>query len=126
MQPDAVQAVRDYLAQCNGSEHWYDHWARRIRYTDGVRYCASNLGAWWLVDLIASHQLSAEVRAEPFQAWCLRLKVAGAGAGWLAICEDGNKRELVRQAIDWTDFPAELQPFTLWLENRTLMLPQER
>lgn len=41
-------------------------------------------------------------------------------------CDDGNGKVLVVQEIEYTDFPAALTGQRLWLENGTLMLPEER
>jgi len=41
----------------------------------------------------------------------------------VAIADDGNGNELLRQAIPYTDFP--LDEITLYLTERTLLLPGE-
>jgi hypothetical protein len=68
------------LAELNGfygSENLYRHpLCRSLTYTDGVRYLAEGAGAFWLIDLIASHQIDPRISVEPFQCWRLRV-VAG-------------------------------------------------
>ncbi len=114
------------LAHFTGSEQYYRHGLTRARYTEGVRFLAENAGggAYWLLDVIFSHQLAPAVRAEPFQVW--RLDVTGSAG--VVTCTDGGpmgepERELVRQEIPFTDFP--LPTITLWLQGGVLYLPSE-
>ena len=66
--PISPETLESDLAQFTGSENYYRHSLnRKFMHTDGVNYLAEKAGAFWLVDLIASHQLSRKVRAEPFQ-----------------------------------------------------------
>jgi len=89
-------------------------------FTEGVKFLAENAGAYWLLDLIFSHQLDPKVAGEEFQVWILKVE----NQKGIAICEDGNDNEVTRQEIEFTDFP--LPEIRLWLENKTLMLPSER
>ena len=42
------------LRQFTGSEHWYRHSLNRaVVYTDGAKYVADQVGAYWLLDEIA-------------------------------------------------------------------------
>lgn len=108
-----MHAIREYQAQCNGSVNFHRHWLG-ITYTDGVKLLADTCGAYWLIDAIASHR-----RKEEFQVWTLQRGIL--------ICTNGdNDIPIVSQIIPYTDFPTELLPFKLWLENGTLMLPEER
>jgi hypothetical protein len=63
------------LAQYTGTDEYH-----RIRYpwlrknfllTDGTKYLADKAGAYWLIDIIASHQTNKKVAAEEFQTWKL-------------------------------------------------------
>jgi len=87
---------------------------------------------FWLIDVIASYQ--SKLMQQPFQVWKFacntELKLG------TVTCEDGNGNEIVRQEIEYTDFP--LDEITLWAElggygsedNWTpamvLMIPSER
>jgi hypothetical protein len=87
---------------------------------------------FWLIDAIASYQ--DELISQPFQVWKFKCNTK-LHLGTLT-CEDGNGNELVRQEIEYTDFP--LDELTLWAElggygseeNWTpamvLMIPSER
>ncbi|TET95031.1 MAG: hypothetical protein E3J26_03520 [Candidatus Zixiibacteriota bacterium] len=132
-QVDKVKAVRDYIAHTTGSEtHWRHPIMRRFLYTDGVKFIADTCGAHWLIDLIASHQLKASVRRENFQVWVLRpgsfRKYGEMLTGWIVEAwtdTPGESRRIVRQTLEYTDFPAELMPFTLWVESGVALLPAE-
>lgn len=106
------------MAQFTGSENLYRH-IMGTTYTDGVKYVADTMGAYWLLDLIVSHQLDKKVRKEGFQVW--KLVVTGTKAK--AICEDGDGEVVVTQSIPYTDFPAP--GITLWFANKTIFLPSE-
>lgn len=132
-QVDKVKAVRDYIAHTTGTEnHWAHPLLKRFRYTDGVKFIADVCEAHWLIDLIASHQLKPQVRQESFQVWVLRtgsFRVEGEMVtGWLAEAwtdTPGESRRIVRQTLEYTDFPAPLMPFKLWVEGGVLLLPAE-
>lgn len=125
-----LEEVQAYQRQTTGSENFYRHGLyRRLVYTDGVHLMAEKLRAYWLIDAVASHLLTnAALRQEWFQVWTLTLKQP---AGATLVATDGDKgdgpRELVRQEIEFTDFPVS---FTLWCEHGgegyVLMLPEER
>ena len=68
-QQDAAALEAD-LAQFCGTDNWWKHWTGRITYTDGVKFLAEKAGAFWLIDLVASHQ-TARLRQEEFQIWTL-------------------------------------------------------
>ena len=113
----------DELRQFTGSEHWYEHGlVRGILYTDGAKYIADQAGAYWLLDEIdIAQRFQKAVAAEEFQVW--KLAVNPDHTATLS-CEDGNGRTVFREAIEFTDFPAE--HIELWFENKTIYLPSER
>lgn len=116
------------LRQFTGSENWYRHGLNRnILYTDGVRFVAERAGAFWLLDTIVLAQIvESKIRREGFQVWTLTVRQGEAsktsGAAILT-CGDGRGNDVYRQTIDFTDFP--LPDITLWLTDRTLLLPSE-
>jgi hypothetical protein len=119
--------IRSSLAQFTGSDSftkWSILYPRHVL-TDGARFVAEECGAYWLADLIASHQTNAKVRAEEFQVW----KLAKYGKGWKASAEDGNGNVIAVQLIGYSDFPLE-EGITLWanrneLNGITILLPSE-
>lgn len=113
------------LEQFTGTENYYRH-PLGIVYTDGVKYLAEKAGAYWLIDLIASHQPRikrklAALQERDFQSWTLE-KI---GNEYRARCDNGNGGFLATQRFPYTDFPAELMPFGLFLVDGVLMLKTE-
>ncbi|GHV56299.1 hypothetical protein FACS1894216_20060 [Synergistales bacterium] len=91
--------------------------------TDGVKRMAEMCGAFWLVTGIFAWQWDERVKKEPFQVWKLTLNNDGSDGACL-VCEDGGKKELARQEIDYTDFPLP-EGIKLFLDGGVLMLPSE-
>jgi len=117
------------LTHFYGTTAYYKHWTPHLVFTDGVRYLAEN-GAMWLVDAIASYQpqLSGNQRLQEFQLW--NLKLDGNGGAVLTCQEDSNQPNIVKQEIEYTDFPFAIK---LYVEPgsfagkpvRVLLLPSE-
>lgn len=117
----ALADIRATLAGFHGGDTIYRHpLFRRFLYTEGAQYVAEACGAYWLLDSIFAKQGLPAVAREEFQVW----KLTTNNDRGLLTCEDGNDREVLREDIQFTDFP--LPELTLWLENYTLMLPGER
>jgi hypothetical protein len=115
-------ALEADLAQFCGTENWWQHWTGRLTYTDGVKYLAEKAGAYWLIDLVASHQ-TARLRQEEFQVWILTVNCERTPMAVATCCADTSAPVLVRQEIPYTDFP--LPSIRLWLVGGVLMLPSE-
>jgi hypothetical protein len=130
-------------------------WLRRdFLLTDGAKYLADHAGviggtAYWLIDILASHQKNKKVAAEGFQTWRLYVNHAAENSepsapnpspfvrDWLqrarlnealVTCDDGNRHLLVSQEIPFADFA--LDEFTLYITNNefngiVVMLPSE-
>jgi hypothetical protein len=108
------------LGQFIGTEYWYRHpLVRTVTYTDGARYVAEH-GAFWLLDIIATSQVIPAVRAESFQTWKLSVQPDRTG---IVTCEDGNKNEVYRQQLEFTDFP--LPEVTFYFADNVILLPTE-
>lgn len=99
--------IRSALAQFTGTLE-YHRWSglfRRCVLTDGVLCMAEMCGAFWLMDLIASHQRPGLMeKCRGLQCW--RLKSDGHG-GAAATCDDGDGNVFASQEIPFTDFPFE-------------------
>lgn len=81
------ESIASQLAQCTSSDNHYRHsLMRSFRYTDGIKTLAELAGAYWLIDLAASHQTNRKVRAEPFQLWTLRKLPEGSKNKAVAEC----------------------------------------
>lgn len=118
----------------NGTENYYQHWTRRLFYTDGVRYLAEEAHAYWLIDAIASYQGDRRIVNNPMlrqiQFWVLRTK---DNKGTLICRADSGMAPAITQDIEFTDFP--LDEVQLWVELGSIdgvgpayvaMLPSER
>ena len=101
---------------CCTEKYYFMPTAPWMKYTDGVKYLATNADAYWLLTAIASYQ-----RKEPFQVW--RLEVNEDKTAVLTMREDTGEPVLVEQEIKYTDFP--LKEIKLWLINGVLILPSE-
>lgn len=112
--------ANEHFGSGNGSENFYQNKFSPIIYTDGVKDMAETCGAYWLIDLVISHQHSKTVRLEPFQVWQLKRQKDDA---FLIVASDGNERQIASQQIPYSDFKYDIA--TLWLVNGCLMLPNE-
>lgn len=104
----------------NGSENFYRHNLSSIVYTDGVKDLATTCSAYWLLDLIISHQIYEEVKNESFQVWDLKRLEKNS---FTIIATDGNHNKVTSQEIPYSDFPYDLA--TIWLVDGTMLLPSE-
>ena len=104
---ETVTSIAEQLSHCTGSEHCHRHsFMRSFCYTDGIQTLAELAGAYWLIDLAASHQLNRKVRIEPFQLWSIRkLPDTAQNAAVVECRRDSGEKPLCRQYISHTDFP---------------------
>lgn len=115
---EKVLNLESDLQQFCGTENYYRNFTGLL-YTDGVKYLADNAGAHWLIDLIGSYQ--PKLKNIPFQLWSID-KRQDSSAG--VYCqEDIGEPLLVKQEIEWTDFP--LNEFKLYCVDNVLLLPSE-
>ena len=123
---ESPNAIRDALAQCHCTDH---HWLifpghDDFKITDGVKAMTQICEAHWLVTAIFSWQGNSKLNKEPFQVWILRFINKEKGDNALLICEDGNRKELAHQEIEYTDFPLH-EGIKLFLDGGVLLLPSE-
>lgn len=129
-----AQEIRNFISQCYGSDKPYikHSLSKRLVFTDSVRVIREIAECFWLIDAIASYQ--HKLIKESFQVWKFSCNTT-LHHGTIT-CEDGNGNELVRQEIEYTNFP--LDELTLWAElggygseenwneAMVLMVPSER
>jgi hypothetical protein len=117
------------LAQFCGTEKWHKI-APRAFLTDGALYVAKTAGAFWLMDLINSHQTNPAVRGEEFQCWNLYLRDKGCRI----TCDDGNGNIVAEQVVEYNDFPQDIKLWAVWQNGHmfgsyqdvfTILLPSE-
>ena len=129
---DRGHKVREYQRQTTGSESLTWHWTKSISFTDGIRYVADVCQAWWLVDLVASHQPEIKRRTEfhSFQLWVLTYREPSTDFLIQAWSDTPGVGELLaEQEIPLSDFPLDLCPdegFQFYVENEVMMLKEER
>lgn len=91
--------------------------------TDGAQYLAEKARAFWLMDVIASYQF--KLRKERFQTWHIETHDESA----VVWADNGNDTKLVRQEIEYTDFPLDdLTLYAIYEEHFggwVVMLPGE-
>ena len=115
-----MKNANDFFGASNGSENLYRYSFSKFIYTDGVKSLVQHCKAYWLIDLIISHQTHAVVGKEPFQVWNLK-RIANDSFDILAT--DGNHNKVTSQQISFSDFPYDMA--TLWLIDTCIMLPTE-
>jgi len=113
------------LTQFCGSAEFYQHWTKRLVYTEGVQYMAERGGAYWLIDAVASYQSDQRIASRQdlvdFQQW--QLAVAQDKSAVLTMRGDSDQPAVITQEIPFTDFP--LEQIKLYVSGGTLMLPSE-
>jgi hypothetical protein len=119
---DASKLTESELRHFTGTENWYRHpLNRKVFFSDGAKHVADHGGAYWLLDIIACAQrYDKRVAATRFQVWKLSV---GPGRKGLVICENGNRKLVCRQCLEFTDFP--IPEIMLWFANGVIYLPSE-
>lgn len=115
-----MTTANSHYGSSNGSENFYCHKPSLILYTDGVKDLAEGCGAFWLIDLIISHQCHQNVNLERFQVWDLKRVKDDV---FTILATDGNKNRVTSQEIPYSDF--KYDQATIWLVDGCLMLPNE-
>jgi hypothetical protein len=118
-----MSALAQELKHFTGTTAYYRLYPK-ILLTDGTKYLADQASCYWLMDVFASHLLTAiDGNIEPFT--CLQLVKTGDQA--LVQIDDGNGVLLAEQHIEFTDFPLDsIKLFACWNEEYwVLMLPSE-
>ena len=123
---ESPEIIRSTLAQHHCTDHYWLILPGNddFKITDGVKAMAQLCEAYWLVTAVFSWQGNSKLKDEPFQVWILRFNDKTNGDDAVLICEDGNKNELARQEIDYTDFPLP-EGIKLFLDGGVLLLPSE-
>jgi hypothetical protein len=101
------------LGNFYGTANYYRHAFGKLLMTDGVFFMFQD-GAAWLVDVIASYQSpKLDKQTGGFQLWILKVN---ADKSAVVTCQrDSDTPNLVRQVIEYTDFP--MSEITLYVEG---------
>lgn len=68
--------------------------------TDGTKFLAEEAGAFWLMELVASHLIGHH---DTFVV----AKLEKVGQGCVVTLDDGNEQVFARQEVEYTDFPLQ-------------------
>lgn len=124
---EKADAIRDYQAQTTGSNEIHKH-PLGLRYTDGIEFLADTCGAYWLIDVVASHQPAIRRRGHhDFQVWILEPVPEKPRAFRVHAWSDepAQSLKLAAQFIPYSDFPSELGRFRFFVIDGTMLLPEE-
>lgn len=112
------QQFNNELKQYVGSEYLYKY-ILGLKITEGVKFASETAKCWWFADIIASYQHDERIRDQEFQTWILTVE----NNKGVVVATDGNKNELIRQDIPYTDF--EYSELTYWCVNGIILLAAE-
>lgn len=101
-----------------GTENYYKN-PFGIIYTDGIKYLATELGAYWLINLVASYR--KKLQKEEFQLW--KVSVTDNKVAVITCRRDTGEKPLVTQKVGYTDFP--VGDFEFYVVNNVMMLKGE-
>lgn len=92
--------------------------------TDGAKYLADECGAYWLMDMIASHLPSLPAS----EYWAIAILTVDDGKALFTLADDSPATKIyAMQGVDYTDFP--LDEIKLYVsydgEFWCVMLPSE-
>ena len=115
------QLTAQDLAHFTGTTCYY-RISKQHLLTDGTHYLAEQAGCDWIMDAVSSH-----VTEIGTHDWFVVVHIEVEDHQAVIRYEDGNGRELARQAIPYTDFPlSNLTLFAVWdAEHWVIMLPSE-
>ena len=127
---ETAAKIAEYQANCNGTDTIHQYGMFRSRISDGVKFVAETASAYWLLDVVFSHQLNFKAvrAANGFQVW--RIAMNKTGTGCKVTMDDGGQnggeaKILITQRISFTDFPKGVE-VVMYLEGGVLMLREER
>lgn len=117
----SAEEILSILHNATGSEycHKFSPFPFAPLITDGVRALADAAGCYWLLDVIASHQLNQKLDRS-FQVWKMQVNTE---KGTAVIQGYNDTKQIVEQKISYTDFP--LAEIKLFLIDGILLLPSE-
>jgi hypothetical protein len=117
--------IKDILKEFHGTTEYHKHLfpgRPAMLITDGCKYVRDKLNAYWLFDAILSYQADLRKRQINFQVW--ELKQLRLDLTWLLTCsDDSGKNTVIRQSIDYSDFPIDY--IKIWVIDKVALLPSE-
>jgi len=113
-QVEKVEKIQAILNHAFGTQNY--HRISQVKgapiATDGVVAVANEAGCFWLLDAIISYQGNKKLDPD-MQVWRLKVREDNNNREATLYCEDGKKKILISQNIEYTDFP--LDEIVLWV-----------
>jgi hypothetical protein len=111
----------DELLHYTGSTLWYRHFlCKWILYTEGMKFLAERVGAYWLIDeIVFAQKAKSSLPKQHLQIW----KISVQNHSAVLECIGKDDAILYTKRVPYTDFP--LSEFTVYYCNNTIMLPSE-
>ena len=116
MSLEEIQIKRE-LRQFTGTQNYYKNFTGLV-YTDGIKFLAEKMGAYWFIDLIGSYQY--KLKESSFQIW--GIKKTGETSGFAYMKEDSNTKNIITQDLSYTDMPFD---YEVYVVDGVLMLKSE-
>jgi hypothetical protein len=117
--------IKRALRQFTGTERYHKHLfpgKSGILLTDGCDFIRTHCNAHWLFDCILSYNSEKVLKNINWQCW--ELRQSKKDLSWLLTCrEDSDKKPLITQTIEFSDFPIE--GIKIWLIDKVALLPSE-
>lgn len=96
--------IKQTLRQFTGTEAWHRH-LPGVLLTDGAKYLAEECGAYWLMDVVASH-IPSIPEDETFTV--AQLTVNPMNKAFFTLADDSPATKIyANQSISYTDFPLD-------------------
>ncbi len=116
--------LKTEIAQFTGSEHLYfNPLYRQLKYTDGIKYFAERVGAYWLLDIIGTEFHPKTTGENPKWDYFLSITIKVKDSKAQIKVTDGNDTTFTTRAISYTDCPEGEWYF--YLTDNVLMLASE-
>lgn len=113
------------LSGFTGTENYYLHPFASVAHTDGVNHFATEAGAFWFIDILATEVANLIRGGEDF----IHVKMVVKDRGAVITADDGNDKVLWSKDILFTDCPEGEWRFYMAPGGPsgiiTLMLPSE-
>jgi hypothetical protein len=117
--------IKTDLSQFRGTTIYYKHLfpgKSPLLITEGCDYVRQKCNAHWLFDAILSYQSDVRLKNMGFQIW--ELEQQKSNLSWLLTCrEDQGKPPVIKQQIEFSDFPLEC--LKIWVIDNVALLPSE-
>lgn len=124
-----TEDLRDQLDGFTGTDDWHKVSAFGLLATDGVKFLAETAGAYWFMDVIASHlsTVRKKDRDERFVIALLTVRPNRSATFRLVNDTGADAITYAQQRIEWTDFPLDSIKLYVQLTNSgwTVCLPSE-